>query len=72
MTKNPKCSPMENRIRETRMAQGLTQEALALRCHSSQPSVSVTERGHQEPYIYRALAIARALGVSVEHLFPVE
>ncbi|WP_334144468.1 substrate-binding domain-containing protein [Rhabdothermincola sp.] len=57
------------RVRERRMELGWTQAQLAERAGVSRQLVSALESGRHEPGVSAALAIASALGLSVEDLF---
>ncbi|MEE9282312.1 MAG: substrate-binding domain-containing protein [Myxococcota bacterium] len=59
-------------LRERRAAAGLTQAELAREAGVSRPRVSAIEAGRHTPSVTAALALARALGASVEELFPSE
>jgi len=61
---------MHNNIRELREAAGMTQGELAGRAGVSRPYLSNVENGAAEPTVKKAAAIARALGVTVDELFP--
>ena len=60
---------MERALRERRQALGLTQAELAAAASVSRPLVSAVEAGRHRPSVHAALALARALGTSVEDLF---
>ena len=60
---------MQNRIREYRKRQGLTQLELAVRAKVGRSSISEIERGLRLPYIDTAFLIAYALDSSVEDIF---
>ena len=60
---------MTNNLRTVRKAAGLKQEELAARSGISQGTISRIERGSHAPSVDTALALARALGTTVEHLF---
>lgn len=60
---------MTNNLRTVRKAAGLEQEELAARSGISQGTISRIERGSPAPSVDTALALARALGTTVEHLF---
>lgn len=63
---------MVNRVREHREEIPLSQEALARKAGVSLGTVSRIERGLFSPRLETASALARALGVSRESLFPEE
>lgn len=56
-------------LRSARIWAGLTQDELALIVGSSRSTVSSAERGASVPSVTLALALARALDVTVEELF---
>jgi putative molybdopterin biosynthesis protein len=56
-------------LRLARQARGLSQQQLAAMAGVSRQAVSAVESGHSDPSLRVALALARALGLSVEELF---
>lgn len=62
---------MKNRIKEYRQNKGLSQEALAKMIGVRVQQVSSWERGALTPKLHHALALARALGTTVEELWPI-
>src|SRR5437870_4301757 len=60
---------MEHSIADRRKALGLTQTELALASRLSRPQISAVETGRHTPNVKAALAIAQALGTTVEELF---
>jgi DNA-binding XRE family transcriptional regulator len=60
---------MRNSVAGRRKALGLTQTELALASRLTRPLVSALETGRHVPSVKAALAIAQALGVSVEEIF---
>ncbi len=52
---------MGNRVREARKAAGLTQVELAKRAGTTQPYLSILERGVVRPRLETAIKVARAL-----------
>lgn len=62
-------SSLDSRLRQLRMARGLTQSDLARRAGISRQALSAIEAGSYLPSVAVALGIARALGESVERLF---
>ncbi len=58
-----------NRLREERIAKGLTQAALAETIGVSRKTINTVENGVFIPSTILALKIARAFGCSVESLF---
>jgi putative transcriptional regulator len=59
-------------MRSARLWAGLTQSDLAAIVGASRETISSIERGESIPSVTLALAIARALDVSVEELFSVD
>ncbi|MBV9380393.1 MAG: helix-turn-helix domain-containing protein [Streptosporangiaceae bacterium] len=57
------------RLRLARQARGLSQQHLAGMAGVTRQAVSAVESGHSDPSLRVALALARALGVTVEELF---
>jgi putative molybdopterin biosynthesis protein len=57
------------RLRLARQARGLSQQQLAGVAGVTRQAVSAVESGHSDPSLRVALALARALGVTVEELF---
>jgi len=60
----------KNRIREFRKRKGLRQVDLARLVGIFQSELSEIERGTRKPSVYLAKKIAKALGVSLDDLFP--
>jgi transcriptional regulator with XRE-family HTH domain len=60
---------VSNIIADLRKELGLTQTELALACGLTRPLISAVETDRHTPSVKAALAIARALGTSVEELF---
>lgn len=58
-----------SRLREERVARGLSQAELAARAGVSRQLVAAVEAGHNTPAVDAGLRLARALGTSVESLF---
>jgi putative molybdopterin biosynthesis protein len=56
-------------LRIARQARGFSQQQLAGMAGVSRQAVSAVESGHSDPSLRVALALARALGLSVEQLF---
>ena len=56
-------------LRLARQARGFSQQHLASMAGVSRQAVSAVESGHSDPSLRVALALARALGLSVEELF---
>jgi putative transcriptional regulator len=59
----------ESHVREHRQRLGLSQEALARQLGVSRQTVVNIERGLSEPRVLLAIAIAAALGVTIQELF---
>ncbi len=57
------------RLRLARQARGLSQQQLAGVAGVTRQAVSAVESGHSDPSLRVALALARALGMTVEELF---
>lgn len=57
------------RVRELRLAKGLSQEELAYRAHVHRTYLGGIERGERNPALKNISAIAEALGVSLSELF---
>ncbi|HEY3882883.1 MAG TPA: substrate-binding domain-containing protein [Trebonia sp.] len=56
-------------LRLARQARGFSQQQLAAMAGVSRQAVSAVESGHSDPSLRVALALARALGLTVEELF---
>jgi putative molybdopterin biosynthesis protein len=56
-------------LRLARQARGFSQQQLASMARVSRQAVSAVESGHSDPSLRVALALAQALGLSVEELF---
>ncbi len=61
-------SALGRRIRDARVASGITQEKLAQALNVSNAYISLIERGDRNPPIATVLAIAHALGISPREL----
>jgi len=57
------------RLRLARLARGFSQQQLAGMADVSRQAVSAVESGHSDPSLRVALALAQALGMTVEELF---
>jgi len=57
------------RVRELRLAKGLSQEELAYRAGVHRTYLGGIERGERHPALKHISAIAKALGVSLSELF---
>ena len=60
---------MENRIKELRVNQGLSQGTLARRCDVSRQTVNAIENNKYDPTLSLAFRLARELGATVDGLF---
>jgi transcriptional regulator with XRE-family HTH domain len=58
-----------NRIREVRLARGLSQSALGKLVDMSEPAINRYERGGRKPTREKMHQIAKALGVPLQALF---
>src|ERR1700735_2325648 len=56
-------------LRLARQARGFSQQQLASMAGVTRQAVSAVESGHSDPSLRVALALAQALGLSVEELF---
>jgi putative molybdopterin biosynthesis protein len=68
MTEGP-AAPGGARLRQARQARGLSQLQLSGMADVSRQAVSAVEKGHSDPSLRVALALASALGMTVEELF---
>jgi len=66
---NPNLGRFGNRIRELRLAAGLSQEELAHRCGLHRTYIGGIERGERNVGLINVFAIAAVLGESMETLF---
>lgn len=62
----------ENPVRARRRDQRITQAELAAAVGVSRQTVVSVEKGDYAPSVYLALKVARALGATVEELFPLK
>ncbi|HUY52320.1 MAG TPA: substrate-binding domain-containing protein [Streptosporangiaceae bacterium] len=72
MSSQPTAVPVPGdgmRLRAARQARGYSQQQLAGMAGVSRQAVSAVEAGHSDPSLRVALALASALGVTVEELF---
>ncbi|MBA7672986.1 hypothetical protein ES703_81174 [subsurface metagenome] len=60
------------RLRELRLARGLSQEKLAFKSGMHRTYLGSIERGERNPSLKNIAAIAEALGVSLSQLFSFE
>ncbi|NLV79757.1 MAG: helix-turn-helix transcriptional regulator [Rhodococcus sp.] len=65
-------TPRGNNVREHRKRARLTQAELGGVVGVSRQSIVSTEKGDYAPSVYLGLRLARALGTTVEELFPLE
>jgi transcriptional regulator with XRE-family HTH domain len=61
---------MDNKIREYRQLEGLSQKELARQVPTPRGWLSAIENGHVNPRIGTVQRIAEILGVGIEVLFP--
>ena len=61
-----------NRLKETRLERGLTQEALALQLGVTRQTIIAVEKSKYVPSVKLALEIAAVLGLSIDDLFWLE
>lgn len=62
----------ENRLREYRLLQGLTQEELAFRVKVARQTINLIEAGRYNPSLKLCLAICMTLGVTLNDIFWME
>lgn len=60
---------MENRIRDMRKQQGLSQEELAKKCGVSRQTVNAIENNKYDPTLALAFHLAKELRTTVDDLF---
>ena len=60
---------MRNRVRELRMARGLSQGDLATALDVSRQTINSIEKERYTPSLPLALALARFFGITVEEMF---
>ncbi|MDI3298016.1 MAG: substrate-binding domain-containing protein [Bacillota bacterium] len=70
--KEERAGALRNRLRQQRLAAGLSQQELARRAGLSRQTVSGLEAGRYAPGVEAALRLARALACRVEDLFSLE
>lgn len=58
-----------NRVKDLRLARGLSQEELAFRAGIHRTYLGGIERGERNPALKNIAAIARALGVTLSEFF---
>ena len=56
------------RVRELRMAAGLTEDELGGRCGTVSPMISRIERGHPEPHLWQIVQVCHGLDVTPDAL----
>lgn len=61
---------MKNRIKEMLEAKGMTQRELAIKIGTTETTVCRYVNGNRAPKAPIAIAIAKALGTTVEELYP--
>ncbi|GAB7045266.1 helix-turn-helix domain-containing protein [Catenuloplanes indicus] len=59
---------VRQRVRGLRQARGWSLDALAARCHISPSTLSRIETGHRRIDLEQLVALARALGTTIDHL----
>ncbi len=62
-------SRVQNRIRDLRLARGVTQAQLAKECEVTRQTIIALEAGKYAPSLELAFRIARALGHDLEGVF---
>lgn len=60
---------MKNRMRELRLSQGLSQNALAEILNVSRQTINAIENERYDPSLPLAFAIAKAFNLSIEAIF---
>ncbi|RUT26534.1 transcriptional regulator [Asaia sp. W19] len=60
---------MKNRMRDLRLAQGLSQNALAEALGVSRQTINAIENERYDPSLPLAFAIAKIFGLSIEAIF---
>jgi putative transcriptional regulator len=63
---------LHNRLRDTRLAKGITQEGLADQVGVTRQTIIAIEKAKFVPSVKLALMIARALDVAIDFLFWLE
>jgi len=63
---------MNNKLKELRAAQGMTQGDLADRLNVSRQTVNALETGRYDPSLPLAFSIARLFGLRIEEIFQPE
>ncbi|SNZ02495.1 putative transcriptional regulator [Terribacillus aidingensis] len=60
---------MKNNVKITRMEQKITQEQLARRVHVTRQTIGLIEKGVYNPTLQLCVAIAKAMGKTLDDLF---
>ncbi|MEK3882119.1 helix-turn-helix transcriptional regulator [Paenibacillus sp. PL2-23] len=60
---------MENRIKEIRKENGISQEQLAAVCNVSRQTINAIENNKYDPTLQLAFKLADVLGMTVDELF---
>ncbi|CAJ1003679.1 MULTISPECIES: helix-turn-helix transcriptional regulator [Bacillales] len=60
---------MENKIKQLRKLNNISQEELAKMCGVSRQTINAIENNKYDPSLKLAFQLARALGVTVDELF---
>ena len=63
---------MDSKVRELRLARGLSQQALADAVHVSRQTINALEAGRYDPSIRLAVHLARHFESTVEEIFDVD
>ncbi|WP_366248298.1 helix-turn-helix transcriptional regulator [Terribacillus aidingensis] len=60
---------MKNKVKFTRMEQKMTQEQLARQVRVTRQTIGLIEKGEYNPTLQLCIAIAKALGKTLDDLF---
>ncbi|WP_100330010.1 helix-turn-helix transcriptional regulator [Bacillus xiapuensis] len=60
---------MRNRIKLARVEKGLTQQQLAQEVNATRQTIGLIEKGQYNPSLQLCVAIAKALGKTLDELF---
>ena len=60
---------VKNNVKFTRMKQGITQEQLAKKVHSTRQTKGLIEKGKYNPSLQLCISIAKALNKTLDQLF---
>jgi len=60
---------MKNKVKITRMEQKMTQEQLARQVRVTRQTIGLIEKGEYNPTLQLCVAIAKALGKTLDELF---